>query len=125
MPLTFENAVTVAQMELNKIQRFGESFALLPEHATETPYGWLIPWAQSDYRFTKEVRLGGNAPFFVDRLTGEICHASAIHQDFKDWLAEYARQHGYASAEPAASPNGGPAERSGNSGDSGGPPSVS
>jgi hypothetical protein len=95
MPLTFENAVTVAQMELNKIQSFGHNFVLLPEHATETPYGWLIPWAQSDYRFTKEVSLGGNLPFFVDRFTGEVCHASVIHQNLKDWLTAYAHQHGY------------------------------
>jgi len=107
MSLTFSNAVTVAQMELNRIQRFGENFILLPERATETPYGWLIPWAQSDYRSSKEVRLGGNLPFFVDRLTGEICHASIIHQDFRDWLAVYARQHGYTiAAELGALQNG-------------------
>jgi hypothetical protein len=95
-------------MELNKIQRFGKSFALLPEHAIETPYGWLIPWAQSDYRFTKELRVGGNLPFFVDRFTGAICRASVIHQDFQKWLAAYAREHGYITeaeitgAEPTA-----------------------
>src|SRR6266850_3357427 len=101
MSLTFSNAVTVAQLELNKIQRFGESFVLLPERATETPYGGLIPWAQSDYRFTKEVKLGGSLPFFVDRFTGAICHTSVIHQDFQDWLAADARQHGYITgAEP-------------------------
>jgi hypothetical protein len=111
-------------MELNKIQRFGESFALLPEQATETPYGWLIPWAQSDFRVTKEVKLGGNLPFFVDRFTGAVSHASVIHQDFQEWLAEYARLHGYDRAEIAA-PNGGSAEQRGNSGVSGGPPSMS
>ena len=41
MSLTFDNAVMVAQMELNKIQRFGESLILLPEKAAETPYGWV------------------------------------------------------------------------------------
>jgi hypothetical protein len=100
MPLTFENAVTVAQMELNKIQSFGENFILLPERATETPYGWLIPWAQADYRATKELKVGGNLPFFVDRFTGEVCHASIFHQSFGDWLGAYARQHGYKSPEP-------------------------
>jgi hypothetical protein len=113
-------------MELNKIQRFGEHFALLPEHAAETPYGWLIPWAQSDYRFTKEVKLGGNAPFFVDRFSGAVCQVSLIHHDFHQWLSDYALRQGYvARAEPAASPNGGPAERSGDSGVGEGPPSVS
>jgi hypothetical protein len=97
MSLTFSNAVTIAQMELNKIQCFGNSYVLLEERATETPYGWLIPWAQSDFRFTKEVKLGGNLPFFVDRFTGEVCHASIIHQNFEDWLMAYARQHGYAA----------------------------
>ena len=104
MALTLENAVTVAQMELNKIQSFGEGFILLPERATETPYGWLIPWAQSDYRSTKELKLAGNLPFFVDRFTGKVCHASVIHQSFEVWLADYARQHGYTSAELGASP---------------------
>jgi hypothetical protein len=95
MSLSFSNALVIAQMELNKIQCFGNSYVLLEEHATETPYGWLIPWAQSDYRHTKELKLGGNLPFFVDRFTGEICRASVIHQDFEDWLRAYARQHGY------------------------------
>ena len=126
MALTFSNAITVAQMELNKIQGFGNTYVLLPEHATETPYGWLIPWAQSDYRSTKEVTLGGNLPFFVDRHTGAICHASVIHQDFQEWLTAYARQHRYIEdAEPSAAPNGGPATDSGNSGVMEGPPSVS
>ncbi len=95
MSLTFDNAVTVAQMELNKIQRFGESLILLPEKATETPYGWLIPFAQSDYRLTKELRVGGNLPFFVDRFTGEVCRASIVQQPFEDWLVAYARKKGY------------------------------
>ena len=93
MALTFANAITVAQMELNKIQRFGTSYILLPEHATETAYGWLIPWANGDY-WSKGLTLGGNLPFFVDRFTGVVCHASIIHQDFQEWLAKYARQHG-------------------------------
>ena len=125
MALTFENAVTVAQMELNKIQNFGEDFILLTERATETPYGWLIPWAQSDYRTTNEAELAGNLPFFVDRLTGEVCHASVVHQSFNDWLAGYVRQHGYTSVELEAPPNGGPAEGSANPEDRGAPPSGS
>lgn len=125
MSITFENAVTVAQLELNKIQRFGESFILLPERATETPYGWLIPWAQADYRVTKTLKRAGNLPFFVDRFTGEVCHASVIHQTVKDWLASYARQRGYTSAELGAAPNPGPAEPPGSSGIGGGPASVS
>ena len=113
MSLTFQNAVTVAQMELNKIQRFGESFILLPENATETPYGWLIPFAQSDYTATKQLRVGGNLPFFLDRFTGESCHASVVHQKFEEWLAAYGRKRGYTGdAELGTAPNGGLAEPS-------------
>lgn len=106
MPLTFDNAVAAAQTELNKIQSSGESFILLPERATDTPYGWLIPWAQSDYRVTEEVILAGNVPFFVDRFTGRVCHAAVLGQSFKDWLAAYAHEHGYPGAGPDAAPNG-------------------
>ena len=88
--LTFVNAVTIAQMELNKIQCFGNLYTLLSENATETPYGWLIPWAQSDFRGTKEVTLGGNAPFFVDRLTGEV---SRVAGGFQEWVEKYAKKH--------------------------------
>ncbi len=104
MPLTLSNAVTIAQMELNKIQRFGNSYVILEERVTETPYGWLIPWAQNDFRTTKEVSLGGNPPFFVDRFTGEICHASVIHEQFEDWLRAYADQRGY-NYPPSQSPS--------------------
>jgi hypothetical protein len=92
--LTFSNAITIAQMELNKVQRFGNVYILLPEEATETTYGWLIPWVQSDYLSTKEVTVGGNAPFFLDRFSGAVCHAHC-RADFDGWLKGYARQHGY------------------------------
>jgi hypothetical protein len=96
MPLPFSNAITIAQIELNKIQRFGNSYALLPEHGTETPYGWLIPWAQSDFRATKEVRLAVNAPFFVNRSTGEVLQLSfREYGRLEEWLLEYAEKHGY------------------------------
>jgi hypothetical protein len=108
MSLTFSNAVMIAQMELNKIQHFGDSYVLLEERATETPFGWLIPWAQNDFRTTKEVRLGGNLPFFVDRFTGEVCHASVIHEHFEDWLRAYAKQHGYVEGSQGAAPSSAP-----------------
>ena len=97
MPLTFSDAVTAAQVELNYIVCFSDRFILLPENATETSYGWLIPFAQSDYRFTKEVTIGGNLPFFVDKFTGQVSRPSIIHQTFQVWLADYVKQHGYTT----------------------------
>ena len=96
MALTFSNAVTIAQMELNMIQRFSNNFILLPEQAHETPCGWLIPWAQNDFRFTKEVRLAGNSPFFIDRFTGEVSRVNFSQlYHFEEWLEQYAKNHGY------------------------------
>jgi hypothetical protein len=95
MRLTFSNAITIAQIELNFIQHFNSTYVLLPELAAETQYGWLIPWAQSDFRFTKQCRLGGNVPFFVDRFTGEISRVSRSHCDFQAWLTNYAKTRGY------------------------------
>ena len=93
MALTFANAVTVAQMELNMIQCFGETYILLPELAAETRYGWLIPWANDDY-WSEGLTVGGNRPFFVDRFTGAICQTDC-RAEFEAWLEGYARQRGY------------------------------
>lgn len=94
--LTFSSAITLAQIELNKIQFYGSSYVLLPEFATETPYGWLIPWAQADYRSTKEVSAGGNGPLFVDAFTGEVTQLGISESGrLLEWVAEYAIKRGY------------------------------
>lgn len=77
MPITFSNAIILAQMELNMITSFSDRFILLYENAVETPTGWIFPWANHDYRATKDLTLGGNAPIFVDRFTGK---ASRVRQ---------------------------------------------
>jgi hypothetical protein len=100
MPLTFSQAIMLAQIELNYISRFSTSYSLLPEKATETRYGWLIPFNLAEMRFVKGyegLRLAGNAPFFVNKLTGEVSRFSSVSQSFEDWLKDYAKRHEHSS----------------------------
>lgn len=103
MAITFENAITIAQMELNIILQFSDRCILLPEHAIETPYGWKIPFAQRDFRTRKQVTIGGNVPFFVDRFTGAVSRVNYF-VDFEVWLEAYAIKHGYKVSEPPQKP---------------------
>ncbi len=98
MPLTFSNAITIAQMELNYLARFSRGLALVPEEARETPYGWLIPWTLAEMRFVRGyegVCLAGNAPFFIDRFTGQVSRPS-FYDEWDEWLRHYAATHGYS-----------------------------
>lgn len=94
MAISLSSAVTIAQMALNQLQGFGSNYILLPERAKETPLGWLLPWARSDFRATKEVTIGGNSPFFVDKQTGAICQVNTSIVDFEASHGDYAAKRG-------------------------------
>lgn len=96
MSISFQDAIHLAQIKLNIEQCFAVSCRLVPSRAIETPFGWLIPITVADFEF-ENTTLGGNLPFFVDRLNGDVCRASIIHMTFEDWLTRYALKCGYIS----------------------------
>lgn len=88
-------------------------------------FGWIFCYNTEQYVATGETSyaLAGNAPIIVDRADGQL-YVTGTAYPLDHFIAEY-RRGVRRRAEPGAPPNGGPAKRSGNSGATGGPPSVS
>src|ERR1035437_7040995 len=87
-------------------------------------FGWVFCYNTEPYVATGDTShsLAGNAPIIVDRADGQL-YVTGTAYPLDHFIAEY-RSGVRRRAEPGASPNGGPAERLGNSEVGGGPPSV-
>lgn len=89
----------------------------------EHDFGWVFCYNTQRYVDTGDINnaLGGNAPLIVDREDGQL-YVTGTAYPLDHFIAEYRRG---VRRRAVASPNGGSAERFGNSGAGGGPPSVS
>lgn len=67
---------------------------ILDELTIERPFGWVFFYADLRYVETGEFRnmLGGNAPFIIDRASGEIVPTGTSHHI--DHYVVYYEQHG-------------------------------
>jgi len=63
---------------------------LLLQHTIERPFGWVFFYTSRLYRETGEARyaLAGNAPFIVNRRSGEVV-ITGTARPVEQYIAEY------------------------------------
>jgi hypothetical protein len=90
--LDYEDAIAAAERELAAIDDLAEGDALVLQlqHTIERPFGWVFFYTSRLYLETGEIRyaLAGNAPFTVNRHTGEIVKTGTA-RPVHEYIAEY------------------------------------
>ncbi|WP_343639681.1 YrhB domain-containing protein [Roseateles sp.] len=90
--LNYEDAIATAEKELANADDLpgGDSLVLLLQHTIERPFGWVFFYTSRLYRETGEARyaLAGNAPFIVNRRSGEVV-ITGTARPVEQYIAEY------------------------------------
>lgn len=89
--LTKEDANRVALNYLTKLeQEVGEPLGLVNTETLDKPFGWVFFYNSKAYLDTGDIgsMLGGNAPFIVNRNTGEVFVTGTI-KPVEDYIADY------------------------------------
>ncbi|MEG4477747.1 YrhB domain-containing protein [Microcoleus sp. M2_C2] len=80
--LSRDQAQALAENELSSVSMAAEcELAIVASATLERPFGWVFFYESREYLDTGAAssRLAGNAPFFVNRLTGEVVAAGTAH----------------------------------------------
>ncbi len=87
-----ERAVALASEHLSAMPALadGDTLVLLAEHTIERPFGWVFFYSSRLWVETGDFRyaLGGNAPFIVDRHSGEIT-LTGTARPVEEFIAEH------------------------------------
>src|SRR6188768_3437442 len=101
--LTKEQAHALIVAEINRSQKDDDAgtpiaLAIVDEHTIERPWGWVFFYNSRRFVETRDFRhaLAGNAPYIVNRHTGEIRLTGTAHK-IEYYIAHYER----SLADPA------------------------
>lgn len=92
--LNQEDASQVALEYLTKLEKkIGEPLSLVNSEILKKDFGWVFFYNSKKYIETGDFRsmLAGNAPFIVDRNSGEI-HVTGTAKPIEDYIADYVQQ---------------------------------
>ena len=98
--LTKEEARALVAAELGRLQanaflRTPDSLVIMDERTIERSWGWIFFYNSRRYLETRNPLdgLGGNAPFIVNRHTGEV-RATGTAYSVEYYIAEYEKSRG-------------------------------
>lgn len=92
--LNEEGANKVALEHLATLEKeIGEPLGLANSETLEKAFGWVFFYNSKDYIETGNFRsmLAGNAPFIVDRNSGEV-HVTGTAKSVEDYITDYEQQ---------------------------------
>ena len=71
--------------------------AIIDDETIEKEYGWIFFYQTKEYLCTGNAldALVGNAPYIVDKFTGELVETGTANP-VEDYIAEYEARSGYA-----------------------------
>jgi hypothetical protein len=95
--LTKEQARALVVAEIERPPKYNypgspRDLVVVDEHTIERVWGWVFFYNSKRYLETREFRcaLAGNAPYIVNRQTGELRVTGTAHP-IEDYIAEYER----------------------------------
>jgi len=92
--LNEKGASQIALEHLTKLEKeIGEPLGLANSETLEKDFGWVFFYNSKDYIETGNFRsmLAGNAPFIVDRNSGEV-HVTGTAKPVEDYITDYENQ---------------------------------
>ena len=95
--LTKEQARALVVAEIERPPKYNDpstprDLVVVDEHTIERAWGWVFFYNSKRYLETREFRyaLAGNAPYIVNRQTGEFRVTGTAHP-IEDYIADYER----------------------------------
>lgn len=92
--LNKKSASQIALEHLAKLEKeIGEPLGLADSETLEKKFGWVFFYNSKEYIETRNFRsmLAGNAPFIVDRTSGEV-HVTGTAKPIEDYITDYENQ---------------------------------
>jgi hypothetical protein len=89
--LTKPEALKLVREEVEKESiAAGIELGVMDEFTVEFEYGWMFSYQSMDYIRTQDVYylVGGNAPYIVDKFTGQI-HTTGTRHDKQFYIEKY------------------------------------
>lgn len=93
-PLTKAQARSLVESRLRLLERsMRQPLAILDDKTIERPWGWVFFWDSLAYRDARDParRAAGNAPFLINRLTGESAPTGSAYPA-STYIRRYERQ---------------------------------
>ena len=97
--LTREEAKQLVYKHINAADPYAVQsveLAILDSETIEKEYGWVFFYDTKEYLMTGDIldTLVGNAPYIVNKYTGEIIETGTANP-IEDYIAEYEARSGY------------------------------